>query len=134
MLSTLGAAIKARLESLALFKVVEKSITKRALQSPPAAVFYLASDDMSVDKPSATRSLTWQILVLVSGLDSDKGQDTAYGCLDAIRTAFTGWLVVSGGGCLPTSVPQIRFEAFEDTLLIYSVRVTMQIIPAIIDK
>ena len=131
MLATIAAAIKTRLEDLGQFKVVERGFSKRALQSPPSAVFFLAEDVMRSDKPSPTRTLAWDIALLVSYLDPVKGQETMETLIDLVRPAFTDWRPVAVG-CLPSSVPQIRFEANEDTLLVYSVRVTMDVFPNII--
>jgi hypothetical protein len=128
MLGTIAAAITARLEGLTVFKVVERGFSKRALQSPPSAVFYLAEDQIRTDKPSPTRTLAWDIALLVSYLDPVRGQETMETLIDLVRPAFTNWRPVAAG-CLPASVPHIRFEANEDTLLVYSVRVTMDVFP-----
>ena len=128
MLATIAAAIKTRLDGLGAFKVVERGFSKRALQSPPSAVFFLAEDTMRSDKPSPTRTLTWDIALLVSYLDPVKGQETMETLIDLVRPAFTDWRPVAAG-CLPSSVPHVRFEANEDTLLVYSVRVTMDVFP-----
>lgn len=129
MLTIIGEAIKARLEGLGLFKVVEKGFSKRALQSPPSAVFFLYSDEVATDTPSATRRLTWEVALLVSYLDPVKGQAAMDGLIDAFRPAFTNWRPVPVG-CLPASVPRIRYEGVEDTLLIYTARITMDVFPA----
>jgi len=131
MLATIGGAIKARLEGLAVFNVVEKGFSKRALSSPPSAVYFLVNDEMATDTPSPTRRLTWEVALLVSYLDPVKGQATMDGLIDAVRPAFTKWIAVPVG-CLPASVPRIRFEGTEDTLLIYSARITMDVFPAAI--
>lgn len=129
MLAMIGEAIKVRLEGLGLFKVVEKGFSKRALQSPPSAVFFLYSDEMATDTPSPTRRLTWEVALLVSYIDPVKGQTAMDGLIDAVRPAFTKWLAAPVG-CLPASVPRIRYEGIEDTLLIYSARITMDVFPA----
>lgn len=129
MLTTLGDAIKARLEGLGVFKVVEKGFSKRALQSPPSAVFFLDSDAIATDTPSPTRRLTWEVALLASYIDPVKGQAAMDEMLDAVRPAFTRWVAVPVG-CLPSSIPRISFEGAEDTLLIYSVQITMDVFPA----
>lgn len=128
MLTILGDAIKARLEGLGLFKVVEKGFSKRALQSPPSAVFFLLDDERVTDSPYSMRQLTWEIALLVSYLDPVKGQAFMDDLIDAVRATFSDWLPVSAG-CLPSAVPRIRYEGVEDTLLIYTARVTMQAVP-----
>ncbi len=131
MLTTIGNAIKTRLEGLGTFKVVERGFSKRALQSPPSAVFFLADDERVTDSPYFTRQLTWEIALLVSYLDPVIGQATMDGLVDAVRPAFSNWLPVPAG-CLPAAVPRIRYEGVEDSLLIYTVRVTMQVVPEMI--
>lgn len=128
MLAILSAATKARLEGLASFKVVEQGFSKRALQSPPSAVFFLVEDELITDSPSKTRRLTWEIAILASYLDPVRGQATMDGLIDQIRPAFSGWRPVEVGS-LPTTVPRIRYEGIEDTLLIYTARVTMEVFP-----
>lgn len=128
MLTTIGAAIKARLESLGVFKVVEQGFSRRAISSPPSAVFFLGSDDEVVNTPYVTRKLTWEIALLVSYLDTAKGLAEMNVLIDAVRPALIGWQPVAAG-CLPTASPSIRYEGVEDTLLIYTIRVTMQVVP-----
>ena len=128
MLTTLGDAIKARLEGLGVFKVVEQGFSKRALQSPPSAVFFLSADEEAANTPYVTRKLTWEIALLASYLDPVKGLAQMNDLVDAVRPAFIHWLPVPAG-CLPTAAPMIRYEGVEDTLLIYTVRVTMQAFP-----
>jgi len=128
MLTILGDAIKARLETLAVFKAVDQGFSQRVLKSPPSAVFFLSSDEEKVNTPYITRTLTWEIALLVSYLDPVKGLAQMNDLIDAVRPAFVQWLPVSAG-CLPTLVPMVRYEGVEDTLLIYTVRVTMQAIP-----
>lgn len=128
MLTILSDAIKARLEGLGLLKVVEKGFSKRALQSPPSAVFFLLDDERMTDSPYSMRLLTWEIALLVSYLDPVKGQAFMDDLIDAVRAAFSDWLPVPAG-CLPSAVPRIRYEGVEDTLLIYTARVTMQAVP-----
>jgi len=128
MLTTLGGAIKARLEGLEVFKAVDQGFSQRAISTPPSAVFFLSSDEEKVNTPYITRTLTWEIALLVSYLDPVKGLAQMNGLVDAVRPAFIHWLPVPAG-CLPTAVPTVRYERVEDTLLIYTVRVTMQAVP-----
>jgi hypothetical protein len=132
MLTTLGTSIKTRLQGLDLFKVVEEGFSKNALQSPPSAVFFLFDDVGVTDKPSPTRRLTYEIALMVSYVDPVKGQAAMNGIIDAVRPAFTKWLPVSPG-CLPVSCPKIRYEGIENTLLIYSARITMDVFPETIN-
>jgi hypothetical protein len=128
MLNTIGEAIKARLEGLGKFNVVEKGFSKRVLQSPPSAVFFLVEDERAADSPYITRLLTWEIALLAGYLDPVKGQTLMDDLVDAIPPAFTGWRAVTSG-CLPATVSRIRYEGVEDSLLIYTARVTMQVVP-----
>lgn len=133
MLTTIGNAIKARLEGLGVFKVVERGFSKRALQSPPSAVFFLADDEEVVDDPAVTRRLVYEVALLVSYLDPAKGQEQMEAIIDAVRPQFVQWDPV-GKGCEPAKVPRIRYEGVEDTLLIYSARITMEVYPQTIDS
>ena len=133
MLTTIGNAIKARLEGLGTFKVVERGFSKRALQSPPSAVFFLADDEEVVDDPEVTRRLIYEVALLVSYLDPAKGQEQMEAIIDAVRPQFVQWEPVEKG-CEPAKVPRIRYEGVEDTLLIYSARITMEVYPQTIDS
>lgn len=128
MLTTIGEAIKTRLEELSLFKVVEKGFSKRALQSPPSAVFFLVLDEIETDLPSSLRKLTWEVAILSSYLDPVKGQVDMEKMVDAVREAFTDWEATPVGS-LRASVPRIRYEGVEDTLLIYTARITLGVFP-----
>lgn len=128
MLKVIGDAIQARLEGLGMFKAVERGFSKRALQSPPSAVFFLYDDEQVTDSPYAMRKLTYEIALLASYIDPVKGQALMDELIDGVRPAFTEWLPVTPG-CLPVSVTRIRYEGVEDTLLIYTIRVTMQVVP-----
>jgi hypothetical protein len=132
MLAAIGNAIKARLEGLGTFKVVERGFSKRALQSPPSAVFYLYSDESVTDDPESARKLTYEIALLVSYLDPEKGQVAMDELIDAVRPAFTRWEPVEKGS-EEASIPRIRWEGVEDSLLIYSARVTLDVYPLTID-
>lgn len=128
MLKIIGDAIKARLESLGLFKVVEKGFSKRSLQSPPSAVVFLVDDDAVTDSPSSIRRLTWEVAMMVSYIDPVKSQAAMEDIIDAVRPAFTQWEAVAIG-CLPASVSRIRYEGVEETLLIYTARITTGVFP-----
>ncbi|ADW18572.1 hypothetical protein Despr_2433 [Desulfobulbus propionicus DSM 2032] len=128
MLATIGNAIQARLEGLDAFKAVERGFSKRALQSPPSAVFFLYDDEQVTDSPYAMRRLTWEIALLVSYLDPVKGQALMDDLVDQVRPALTDWRPAAQG-CLPSTVTRIRYEGVEEALLIYTVRVTMQVVP-----
>jgi len=131
MLTIIGDAIKARLEGLGLFKVVEKGFSKRALQSPPSAVFFLVDDAEGTDTPDVTRKLTYEIALLVSYIDPVKALTQMEAIIDAVRPSFIGWEPLPLG-CLQASVPRIRYEGVEDTLLIYTARLTVPVFPKLI--
>ena len=131
MLTILGDAIKVRLEGLGIFKVVEQGFSQRVLKSPPSAVFFLAEDRRVKDSPYVMRLLAWDIALLVSFIDPSKAQPQMNDLIDAVRAAFSVW-IPSVAGSKPTEVEIVRFEAVEDTLLIYTVRVTMEVIPEMI--
>ena len=128
MLDIIAAAIKARLEEIGGFNTVAQGFSKRALQSPPSAVFFLVEDRDVPDAPMITRHLFWHIALVVSYIDQVKAQEAINGHIDAVRTAFGGWVPVPRG-CRPCTVPEVRFEAVEDTLLLYTVQVAMQVVP-----
>jgi hypothetical protein len=128
MLAGLRAAIKARLEDAYPFRAVESGFSQRALQSPPAAVFFLVSDTKQADEPAVTRVLTYEIALLVSYTDPVKAQEQIEEMLDMVRPSFTGWLPAETG-CQPMSVPEFRFQGVEGTLLIYTGRVTIEVYP-----
>lgn len=128
MLDIIAAAIKARLEEIGGFNTVAHGFSKRALQSPPSAVFFLVEDREVPTAPMVTRDLSWHIALVVSYIDPDRAQETITGHIDAVRIAFSGWVPVPRGS-RPCTVPEIRFEAVEDTLLIYTVQVAMQVVP-----
>jgi hypothetical protein len=128
MLSTIAAAIEARLISLGCFKTVEQSITKRALSAPPSAVFYLAGDKANADKPSVARDLDWDVVILTSSLGADQGQAKALECLDAVRDGFSNWQATATG-VMPATVPAVQFEGIEDTVLVYVARISMRAFP-----
>jgi hypothetical protein len=128
MLANLRAAIKARLAEAYPFRVVEAGFSQRALQSPPAAVFFLVSDTGRFDEPAVTRMLTYEIALLVSYTDPVKAQEQVEEMLDMVRPSFTGWLPADAG-CQPASMPEFRFQGVEGTLLIYTGRMTIEVYP-----
>lgn len=131
MIERIADAIEARLQGMGLFKAVEKTVTAKILKSPPSVAVFLAFDRMDTDKPTTTRLLVWDLLLTVSALGAKKGDD-AGSYLDAIRDAFIGWRPWTTGGVLPAEVPEIRMEGIEQTMLVYTVRLTMKVMPAII--
>lgn len=128
MLADLRTAIKARLAEAYPFRVVEAGFSQRALQSPPAAVFFLATDKGQFDEPTVTRLLTYEIALLVSYTDPVKAQEQAEEMIDRVRQSFTGWMPAEFG-CQPASVPEFRFQGIEGTLLIYTGRMTIEVYP-----
>ena len=134
MIDEIGDAIVARLDGLGLFRLVEKTISAKALQVPPAVVVFLAYDRKVVDKPTVTRELGWDLLLLVPALGVGRGQKKMSSYIDNVRDAFVDWLPWDSGGVLPADVPEIRLEGIENTLLVYTIRVTMRVMPQIIKK
>ncbi|MDR3631716.1 MAG: hypothetical protein P4L42_15450 [Desulfocapsaceae bacterium] len=133
MIDKIAREIKARLKGLGLFKAVERTVTGKVLSSPPSAAMFLAYDRAVVSSPMVTRELGWDLVLLIPVLGADKGQGAAGACIDAVRAAFTGWRPWEGG-TLPAEVPEIRMEGIEQTMLVYTARLTMKVIPAVIDK
>lgn len=128
MLSRLRDAIKSRLETSYPFNVVEAGVSQRALQSPPAAVFFMSDDAKLADDPVVARLLTYEIALLVSYIDPVKAQEQVEEMLDRVRPSLTGWLP-DEAGCQPASVPEFRFQGVEGTLLIYTGRMTIEVYP-----
>ncbi len=131
MLETVATALKARLEGLDLFNVVEQGFSRRVLSAPPSAVCFLVEDGRVKESPYVQRELVWNVALMVSFLEPEKAQTTMNGLIDAVRGALVEWIPVPAGA-KPCVVGPIRFEAVEDTLLIYTVRVTMEVIPEMI--
>jgi|GEM_PF-2935247 hypothetical protein len=129
--SMIAAAIEAELNSLGLFKAVEKTVTAKTLKSPPTVAVYLASNRKEASKPTVTRNLGWDLVLVVSALGTDKGQAAAGDIVDAVSVAFTDWRPWTTGGVLPSEV-DIVLEGTEGTLLIYTARVTMKVMPSMI--
>ncbi len=125
MLTTIADAIEARLKSLGCFKTVEQSITKRALSAPPSAVFYLAAFKGVGDKPHVAKDLTWEIAIMASALGADKGQATALECIETTVKGFTNWQP-DITGMKPAAAPDFQLEGFEETLIIYTGRITIR--------
>ncbi len=124
-------AIEAELKSLGLFKAVEKTVTAKTLKSPPSVAVYLASNRKAASKPTITRDLGWDLVLVVSALGADKGQAAAGDIVDAVSVAFTDWRPWTTGGVLPSEV-DIVLEGTEGTLLIYTARLTMKVMPAML--
>lgn len=131
MLSTIGTAIKARLEGLGLFNLVEQGFSQRALSAPPSAVFFLAANRRVKESPYVVRELEWNVALLTSYLDPAKAHAAMNERIDAVLPLFSGWIPTAAGS-KPCVVGDIRFEAAEDTLLIYTVPVTVEVIPEMI--
>ena len=129
MLNTLADAIKAHLELAYPFKTVDMGFTKRVLQSPPSAAFFLIDDEGVDDTRPYLRRLTWEIALLASYVDPVKGVREMHDIIDAVRPSFSEGGPVAAG-CLPTAAPRFHCEGVEDTLLIYTGRVVMQAVPA----
>lgn len=134
MINKIAAEIIDHLKGVELFKLVDRTIAAKALQSPPSAVVFLAYDKEVTDKQEDTRELGWDLLLMVPALGVGKGQDLSGDCIDAVRKAFINWRPWTTGGVLPAKVPEIRLEGMEKTLLVYTVRVTMRVMPTIIEK
>jgi hypothetical protein len=134
MINKIAEEIVNQLKSLDLFRMVELNITAKALQAPPSVAVFLVYDKKVKNEPTVTRELAWDLALLVPALGVGKGQDLAGTCIDAVRDAFVNWRPFTTGGLLPADVPGIRLEGIEKTVLVYTVRVTMQVMPAIIDK
>jgi hypothetical protein len=130
MLADLRTAIKARLAATYPFRVVEAGFSQRALQSPPAAIFFLLEDDRVADDPAMDRSLTYEIALLVSYTDPVKAQEQIEEIIDAVRDGITGWKPLATG-VEPASVPKFRYQGVEGTLLIYTGRMTIEVYPDI---
>jgi hypothetical protein len=133
MIDTIALAIKAKLESLQVFRAVEQTITRQILQTPPGAAIFLAADKEKSDKP-VKRELAWDVMLSASALGVGGGQATIGGCIDAVRKGLLGWRALESGGVLPAKIPLIKLEGVQNTLLIYSVRLTMEVMPDVIDS
>lgn len=125
MLTTIADAIEAKLKSLGCFKTVEQSITKRALSAPPSAVFYLADLKGVGDKPHVAKDLIWEIAIMASALGADKGQTTVLDCIETTAQGLTNWQP-DIAGVKPTTAPDFHLEGFEETLIIYTGRITIR--------
>lgn len=128
MLAELRAAIKAKLESTHAFRAVEAGFSRRVLQSPPSAAFFLVIDQKVADDPTVARVLTYEIALLVGYADPEKAQEQIEDIVDAVRGALTGWLPAEHG-CGPATVPEFKFHGVEGTLLIYTGRMTIEVYP-----
>ena len=132
MITRIAGEIETRLTGLGLFKAVAQTVTAKVLQTPPAAAVFLAYDREVVDKPTVTRELGWDLLLMLPALGAGQGLAAAGSCIDAVRDAFVDWRPWQTGGVLPAKVPEIRMEGIEQTLLVYTVRLTMRVMPAMI--
>jgi len=124
----IAEAIEAELKSLGLFKAVEKTVSAKVLQTPPSVAVYLASNRKAASKPTVTRELGWDLVLVMSALGADKGQAAAGDITDAVSVAFTDWRPWTTGGVLPSEV-DIVLEGIEGTMLIYTARLTMKVMP-----
>lgn len=134
MIDEIAEKIETRLKGLGIFKAVERTITANILQSPPAAAVFLAYDREIANKPSEQRELGWDIMLMIPALGAAKGTVLAGRCIDAVREAFVGWFVSGTGGVMPAKVPEVRLEGVERTVIVYSVRVTIEVFPATLAK
>lgn len=134
MLTKIAQAIEAELVGTEKFRSVEQSISAGMLKSPPSVAFFLANDKLVTDSPMVTRELSWDLVLMTPALGVDKGLANAGECIDIVRRTFSGWLAFTTGGVLPATVPEIRLEGIEQTLLVYTVRLTMKVMPDIIDS
>ena len=133
MIDLIGTAIVTALEELAMFKAVEETVNRTVLQSPPGAAVILAYDKEAENKPVA-RELGWDIVLLLPALGRDRGKDQRGSIIDAVRKKFIGWRPFTTGGAMPARVPAIRLEGIEKSLLVYTVRLTMEVMPDVIDN
>jgi hypothetical protein len=129
MIDTIAEAIEARLIGLGIFKAVARTVNRQVVQTPPSVAFFLAHDRDVETQPTVTRALGWDLLLMIPALGADQGQKPAGDCIDAVRDAFVGWLPWETGGVLPAEVPEIRLEGIEQTMLVYTVRLTMSVMP-----
>jgi len=132
MIDRIAQEIEDKLKGLGIFKAVERTVSRKVLQSPPSVAFFLAYDREVVSKPTVTRELGWDLLLMLPALGADKGQKSTGTCIDTLRDAFVEWRPWKTGGVLPAVVPEIRLEGIEQTLLVYTVRLTMRVMPAMI--
>lgn len=132
MIDWLAGEIETRLKSLGIFKAVDRTVTAKMLQAPPSAAVFLDADRRVVDDPTPKRELHWDIVLMFSAVGQDKGKALAGSCIDTVRDAFTGWLPPIRGGVMPAKVQEIRLEGIERTVLVYTGRVTMEVMPTII--
>ncbi len=130
MIETIEKKIEELLTSLDIFKVVERSISKKSLQSPPSAGILLAFDKENASK-AISRDLGWDIMLMIPALGIAKGRTAGNNYIDAVRNAFVDWRPLTTGGVMPAKVPMIRLEGIQGTMLVYSARVTMEAIPKV---
>lgn len=128
MLAKIAAEMKAHLESLGVFNVVEQGFSEQALAVPPSAVFFLDGDKGTATSPYVARTLGWNIILLVSFLDPVSAHEQMNNLIDTVRDAFIGWRP-SESGNKPSEVEYIDYETVENTLLVYKARVTIEVFP-----
>ncbi|PIE72290.1 MAG: hypothetical protein CSA20_08480 [Deltaproteobacteria bacterium] len=131
MITTIAGAMTATMKGLGIFKAVERSVLPNIVQSPPGAAVILAYDKEVENRPTS-RELGWDVMVTVSALGSGKGIKTADDIIDLLRETFINYRPLDEG-VLPARVPTITLEGIQGQLLVYTVRVTMVILPAVID-
>lgn len=129
MIDRIAGEIESRLKWLGIFKAVERTVNAKILQAPPSVAVLLAVDRERDNDPTVTRVLGWDLLLMIPALGAGKGQKSAGDLLDAVRDAFVNWLPWETGGVMPAEVPEIRLEGIEQTMLVYTVRLTMEVMP-----
>ncbi|MBU1564226.1 MAG: hypothetical protein KJ630_01190 [Proteobacteria bacterium] len=134
MIDAIANAIEGALKGLKIFKAVERTVNTKILQSPPSVAFFLAYDRQVANKPTATRDLGWDLLLMIPALGVGKGGKSAGDCIDTVRSAFIGWRPWTSGGVLPAEVPEIKLEGIEQTVLVYTARLTMRVMPDLIKE
>jgi hypothetical protein len=132
MIDQIAQEIETRLKGLGIFKAVERTVNAKVLQSPPSAAIFLAYDRKVADKPTITRELGWDLLLMIPAQGINKGQKAAGDCIDMVRDSFIGWRPWTSGGVLPAEVPEIRLEGIEQNMLVYTARITIQAMPQMI--
>ncbi len=133
MIQTVASAMVSRLEGLDIFRAVERGVGGKILQTPPAAAVIL-NDEKEAENSPVVRELGFDVVLSIPAMGSDKGHDAADDIIDAVRNVFVDQVLLPSGGVTPAKVPFIRLEGMERNLLIYTARVTMQAMPAVIDK
>lgn len=128
MIDQIAQEIENTLKALGIFKAVERTVNTKILQSPPSVAVLYAGERQKENDP-VVRLLTWELLLMIPALGVGKGQKPAGDCIDLVRDTFINWLPFDTGGVLPAEVPDIKLEGIEQTLLVYTARMTMEVIP-----